>query len=65
MTEELLSIAEETINEFKLKDSDIEKLKQGVKQGKPIKVFKLGKPEKVKTADEALEEEMKDLEPNA
>ena len=36
----------ESINEFKLKDSDIEKLKKGVKQGKPIKVFKLGKPVK-------------------
>ena len=36
----------ESINEFKLKDSDIEKLKKGVKQGKPIKVFKLNKPVK-------------------
>jgi myosin heavy subunit len=63
--EELMSIAEETINEFKLKDSDIEKLKQGVKQGKPIKGFKIDKPQKVKTSDEELEEEMKDLEPNA
>ena len=39
-------VEEESINEFKLKDSDIEKLKKGVKQGKPIKVFKLGKPVK-------------------
>ena len=37
-------VEEESINEFKLKDSDIEKLKKGVKQGKPIKVFKLNKP---------------------
>ena len=44
---------EETINEFKLKDSDIEKLKQGVKQMPPIKGAKLGKPEKHKAADEA------------
>ena len=59
------TLKEEAINEFKLKDSDIEKLKQGVKQGKPIKGFKIDKPQKVKTADEELEEEMKDLEPNA
>ena len=39
-------VEEESINEFKLKDSDIEKLKKGVKQGKPIKVFKLNKPVK-------------------
>ena len=51
--EELLAFAEEAINEFKLKDSDIEKLKKGVKQGKPIKVFKLGKPQKVKAVGEA------------
>ena len=44
--EELLAFAEEAINEFKLKDSDVEKLKKGVKQGKPIKVFKLNKPVK-------------------
>ena len=63
--EELLAFAEEAINEFKLKDSDVEKLKQGVKQMPPMKGAKLGKPEKVKTADEDLEEEMKDLEPDA
>ena len=63
--EELLAFAEEAINEFKLKDSDIEKLKQGVKQMPPIKGAKLGKPQKVKPADEDLEEEMKDLEPDA
>ena len=40
------TVEEESINEFKLKDSDIEKLKKGVKQGKPIKVFKLNKPVK-------------------
>ena len=51
--EELLAFAEEAIKEFKLKDSDIEKLKKGVKQGKPIKVFKLGKPQKVKAVGEA------------
>jgi hypothetical protein len=45
--------SQESINEFKLKDSDIEKLKKGVKQGKPIKVFKLGKPQKVKAVGEA------------
>ena len=50
--EELLAFAEEAINEFKLKDSDVEKLKQGVKQMPPMKGAKLGKPEKVKTADE-------------
>ena len=44
---------EEAINEFKLKDSDIEKLKKGVKQGKPIKAFKLDKPQKVKAMGEA------------
>ena len=48
---------EEAINEFKLKDSDIEKLKQGVKQMPPIKGAKLGKPQKVKTADEAYVDE--------
>ena len=53
MTEELMSIAEEAINEFKLKDSDIEKLKQGVKQMPPIKGAKLGKPQKVKAVGEA------------
>ncbi len=63
--EELLAFAEEAINEFKLKDSDVEKLKQGVKQMPPLKGAKLGKPQKVKTADEDLEEEMKDLEPDA
>ena len=47
------TLKEESINEFKLKDSDIEKLKKGVKQGKPIKVFKLGKPQKVKAVGEA------------
>ena len=47
------TVEEESINEFKLKDSDIEKLKKGVKQGKPIKVFKLNKPEKVKAMGEA------------
>ena len=45
--------SQESVNEFKLKDSDVEKLKQGVKQGKPIKVFKLGKPQKVKAVGEA------------
>ncbi len=55
--EELLAFAEEAINEFKLKDSDVEKLKQGVKQMPPIKGAKLGKPEKVKTADEEYVEE--------
>ena len=50
--EELLAFAEEAINEFKLKDSDIEKLKQGVKQMPPIKGAKLGKPEKVKASEE-------------
>ena len=54
--EELLTFAEEAINEFKLKDSDIEKLKQGVKQMPPIKGAKLGKPEKHKAADEAYTE---------
>jgi len=38
--------SQESVNEFKLKDSDVEKLKKGVKQGKPIKVFKLNKPVK-------------------
>ena len=45
--------SQESINEFKLKDSDIEKLKKGVKQGKPIKAFKLDKPQKVKAMGEA------------
>ena len=54
--EELLAFAEEAINEFKLKDSDVEKLKQGVKQMPPLKGAKLGKPEKVKTADEEIKE---------
>ena len=78
--EELLAFAEEAINEFKLKDSDIEKLKQGVKQMPPIKGAKLGKPEKVKAVgeEEEVEEMMKkemmmkamktgeaDAEPNA
>ena len=49
------TVEEESINEFKLKDSDIEKLKKGVKQGKPIKVFKLGKPVKA-GYEEDLEE---------
>ena len=40
------TLKEESVNEFKLKDSDVEKLKKGVKQGKPIKVFKLNKPVK-------------------
>ena len=57
ISEELLAVAEEAINEFKLKDSDIEKLKQGVKQMPPIKGAKLGKPQKVKTADEEYVEE--------
>ena len=48
-------VEEESINEFKLKDSDIEKLKKGVKQGKPIKVFKLNKPVKAGYGEE-LEE---------
>ena len=51
------TLKEEIINEFKLKDSDIEKLKQGVKQMPPIKGAKLGKPQKVKTADEEYVEE--------
>ena len=51
--EELLAFAEEAINEFKLKDSDVEKLKQGVKQMPPIKGAKLGKPQKVKAVGEA------------
>ena len=78
--EELLAFAEEAINEFKLKDSDVEKLKQGVKQMPPIKGAKLGKPEKVKAVgeEEEVEEMMKkemmmkamktgeaDAEPNA
>ena len=78
--EELLAFAEEAINEFKLKDSDIEKLKQGVKQMPPIKGAKLGKPQKVKAVgeEEEVEEMMKkemmmkamktgeaDAEPNA
>ena len=78
--EELLSFAEEAINEFKLKDSDVEKLKQGVKQMPPIKGAKLGKPQKVKAVgeEEEVEEMMKkemmmkamktgeaDAEPNA
>ena len=49
------TLKEESINEFKLKDSDIEKLKKGVKQGKPIKVFKLNKPVKAGYGEE-LEE---------
>ena len=49
------TVEEESINEFKLKDSDIEKLKKGVKQGKPIKVFKLNKPVKAGYGEE-LEE---------
>jgi len=52
-SQEVEQVEEESINEFKLKDSDIEKLKKGVKQGKPIKVFKLGKPQKVKAVGEA------------
>ena len=78
--EELLAFAEEAINEFKLKDSDVEKLKQGVKQMPPMKGAKLGKPEKVKAVgeEEEVEERMKkemmmkamktgeaDAEPNA
>ena len=78
--EELLAFAEEAINEFKLKDSDVEKLKQGVKQMPPMKGAKLGKPEKVKAVgeEEEVEEMMKkemmmkamktgeaDAEPNA
>lgn len=43
----------EDLDEFKLKDSDIEKLKQGVKQMPPIKGAKLGKPQKVKAVGEA------------
>ena len=54
--EELLAFAEEVINEFKLKDSDVEKLKQGVKQMPPIKGAKLGKPEKVKASEEEIKE---------
>ena len=80
VSEELLAVAEEAINEFKLKDSDIEKLKQGVKQMPPIKGAKLGKPQKVKAVgeEEEVEEMMKkemmmkamktgeaDAEPNA
>ena len=59
--EELLAFDEEAINEFKLKDSDIEKLKQGVKQMPPIKGAKLGKPQKVKAVgeEEEVEEMMK------
>ena len=54
------TLKEEAINEFKLKDSDVEKLKQGVKQMPPMKGAKLGKPEKVKTAaEEYVEEAMK------
>ena len=45
--------SQESINEFKLKDSDIEKLKQGVKQMPPMKGAKLGKPQKVKAVGEA------------
>jgi hypothetical protein len=52
--EELLAFAEDAINEFKLKDSDIEKLKQGVKQMPPMKGAKLGKPEKVKATKEMM-----------
>ena len=54
--EELLAFAEEAINEFKLKDSDVEKLKQGVKQMPPMKGAKLGKPEKVKASEEEIKE---------
>ena len=45
--------SQESVNEFKLKDSDIEKLKQGVKQMPPMKGAKLGKPQKVKAVGEA------------
>jgi predicted transcriptional regulator len=54
-SQEVEQVEEESINEFKLKDSDIEKLKKGVKQGKPIKVFKLNKPVKAGYGEE-LEE---------
>ena len=47
------TLKEEAINEFKLKDSDVEKLKQGVKQMPPMKGAKLGKPQKVKAVGEA------------
>ena len=56
ISEELLSVAEEAINEFKLKDSDIEKLKGGVKQMPPMKGAKLGKPQKVKASEEEIKE---------
>ena len=46
------TVEEESINEFKLKDSAIEKLKKGVKQGKPIKVFKFNKPVKAGYGEE-------------
>ena len=45
--------SQESVNEFKLKDSDVEKLKQGVKQMPPMKGAKLGKPQKVKAMGEA------------
>ena len=45
--------SQESVNEFKLKDSDVEKLKQGVKQMPPMKGAKLGKPQKVKAVGEA------------
>ena len=48
------TLKEDAINEFKLKDSDIEKLKQGVKQMPPMKGAKLGKPEKVKATKEMM-----------
>ena len=55
--EELLAFAEEAINEFKLKDSDIEKLKKGVKQMPPLKGAKLGKPVKAGYGEEEIKEE--------
>ena len=54
--EELLAFAEEAINEFKLKDSDVEKLKQGVKQMPPLKGAKLGKPVKAGYSEEEIKE---------
>jgi len=54
--EELLAFAEEAINEFKLKDSDIEKLKKGVKQMPPLKGAKLGKPVKAGYGEEEIKE---------
>ena len=53
VSQEVEQVEEESINEFKLKDSDIEKLKQGVKQMPPMKGAKLGKPQKVKAVGEA------------